>query len=36
MAELKEDYGVEAIVTNGDQSLIEDACRAMGLKAIKA
>jgi len=36
MAELKEDYGVEAIVTNGDQRLIEDACRAIGLKAIKA
>ncbi|HEX9863010.1 MAG TPA: hypothetical protein VGB11_07005 [Candidatus Bathyarchaeia archaeon] len=36
IAELKKDYGIEGIVTNGTQSLIEDACRATGIKVIRA
>ena len=36
IAELKEDYGIEAIVTDGGQSLVEDACGAAGMKVIKA
>jgi len=36
IAELKKDFGIEGIVTNGTQSLIEDACRAMGVKVIRA
>jgi 5,10-methylene-tetrahydrofolate dehydrogenase/methenyl tetrahydrofolate cyclohydrolase len=35
ITELKEDYGIEGIVTNGNQSLIEDACKAAGIKVIK-
>ena len=36
IVELKEDFGIEGIVTNGTQSLIEDACRASGIKVIRA
>jgi hypothetical protein len=36
IAELKEDYGVEGIVTNGNESLIEDACRATEMKVFSA
>ncbi len=36
IAELKKDYGIEGIVTNGTQSLIEDACRATGMAVIRA
>jgi hypothetical protein len=34
--ELKKDYGIEGIVTNGTQSLVEDACRDTGIKVIRA
>jgi diphthamide synthase (EF-2-diphthine--ammonia ligase) len=37
MAELKQDYGIEGIVTNCDPaSWIEDACKAIGMEMIKA
>ena len=36
ITELKEEYGIEGIVTNGDQSLIEDACKTSGIPMIKA
>lgn len=36
IAELKEEYGVEGIITNGEQNLIEDACKASGMKMIQA
>lgn len=36
VAELKDDFGIEGIVTNGTQSLIEDACRATGIEVIRA
>ncbi len=36
IAELKKDYGIEGIITNGTQSLIEDACKATGMKVIRA
>lgn len=35
LAELKKDYGIEGIITNGTQSAIEDACRTIGIKVIK-
>jgi hypothetical protein len=36
ITEVKEDYGIEGIVTSGTQNLIEDACKAVGIKVIKA
>jgi hypothetical protein len=33
---LKEDYEIEAIVTNGAESLVEDACNAAGMKVVRA
>jgi diphthamide synthase (EF-2-diphthine--ammonia ligase) len=36
ISELREDYGIEAIVSDGSQSLVEDACGAAGMKVIKA
>ncbi len=35
IAELKQDYEIEAVVTNGTESLIEDACNAAGMKIVK-
>lgn len=34
IAELEEDYGIEGIITNSNESLIEDACKAVGIKVI--
>lgn len=36
IASLKENYEIEAIVTNGSESLIEDACNATGMKVVRA
>ena len=36
IVELKEDFGIEGIVTNGTQSMIEDACKATGIDVIRA
>ena len=36
VAELKEEYGIEAIVTSGAQGVIEDACGRTGVKVIRA
>ena len=36
IVELKEDFGIEGIVTNGTQSMIEDACKATGIEVIRA
>jgi hypothetical protein len=36
ITELKEDYGIEGIVTNGTESPIEDACKATGMEVIRA
>jgi hypothetical protein len=35
VAELKEDFGVEAIVMDGAQDVIEESCRAVGMKVIR-
>jgi diphthamide synthase (EF-2-diphthine--ammonia ligase) len=36
ITELKEDYGIEGIVTNGVHGVIEDACKAVSMKVIEA
>lgn len=36
VALLKEDYGIEAIVTDGSQDEIEESCGALGVKLIRA
>jgi hypothetical protein len=36
VALLKEDYGIEAIVTDGSQDMIEKSCEALGVKVIRA
>ena len=36
ITELKKDYGIEGIVTNGNERLIENACDATGMKVIIA
>jgi len=36
ITELKEDYGIEGIVTNGAENAIEAACEVTGVKVIRA
>jgi hypothetical protein len=36
VAELKEDYGIEAIVTYGSRNVIEESCGALGVRVIRA
>ncbi len=35
-SELKEDFGIEGIVTSDGQGMIEDACKAVGMEIIRA
>jgi hypothetical protein len=36
IAELKEEYGIEGIITSGDHSVIEEACKAVNMRVIEA
>ena len=36
VAELKSEYGIEGIVTDGSESLVETACGEVGVKAIRS
>jgi hypothetical protein len=36
VAELKDDYGIEAVVTDGSQGVIEESCGALGVRVIRA
>ena len=36
IVELKEDFGIEGIITNATQGSIEDACRASGMRVIRS